>query len=88
MSMVGCGGGGNDSGSAAGESGLLAKVEDTTKQAVAGGTYQSFEPSDIQGMDPNGGSSARAQFVSYFSYPRLVKNKTSFSGARLEQDSL
>lgn len=86
LSMAGCGSDG-DGGSSGGEgeSSLLSKVEDTSSKAVPGGIYQSFEPSDIQGMDPNGGSSARAQFVSYFVYPRLVKNKTSYTGSRTEE---
>ena len=84
LSLAGCGGGDGDSTSGGGESGLLAKVEDTSKQAVAGGIYQSYEANDIQSMDPNGGSSARAQFVSYFVYPRLVKTKTSFTGTHTE----
>jgi ABC-type transport system substrate-binding protein len=84
LSLAGCGGGDDGGGSGEPESALLARVEDTSSKAVPGGTYQSFEPNDIQGMDPFGASSARAQFVSYFVYPRMVKTKTSFNGTRSE----
>jgi ABC-type transport system substrate-binding protein len=84
LSLAGCGGGDDGGGSGEPESALLARVEDTSSKAVSGGTYQSFEPNDIQGMDPFGASSARAQFVSYFVYPRMVKTKTSFNGTRSE----
>jgi peptide/nickel transport system substrate-binding protein len=85
--LVGCGGGGS-SGSSEGskqETSLLTKIEDTTSKAVAGGIFASYQDSDIQGFDPNGGSSARAQFIAYNSYLRLVKNKTSFNGVHTEE---
>jgi peptide/nickel transport system substrate-binding protein len=85
LALAGCGGGGGGSSSSGGESSLLAKVEDTTKSAVPGGTYESFEASDIQGFDPNGGSSARAQLISYNSYLRLLKTKTTFNGIRSQE---
>ncbi len=85
--LVGCGGGGNGNQASTGQtdSGLLTKVTDTSKQALPGGTFASFQDSDIQGFDPNGGSSARAQLVAYNSYLRLLKSKTSFTGSATEE---
>ncbi len=83
--LVGCGGGSDKSDGASGGSSLLTPIVDTTKQAVAGGTYQSFDVSDLQGFDPNGGASARAQAVATYAYLRLIKTKTSFDGVRREE---
>ncbi len=87
LAAAACGGDGDgeDSGASDGGSSLLAKPVDRTKDAVPGGIFQAWEPADIQGFDPNGGTSARAQLISYFCYLRMVKNKTTFNGVRTEE---
>jgi hypothetical protein len=49
LSLVGCGGGGDDGGEDA--SGLLGKAEDSTKNAAQGGTWPSSFAEDIVVMD-------------------------------------
>ena len=55
LALSGCGGDDDDSGSTSGpkdSSGLLSKVEDTTKEAKNGGTWINPLASDVLGMDP------------------------------------
>ncbi len=86
LAVAGCGPGGETVASSPEEAAsLLAKPVDRSKEAVAGGVFQSFESNDIQGFDPNGGSSARSQLVAAYCYLRLLKNKTSFTGTRTEE---
>jgi peptide/nickel transport system substrate-binding protein len=85
LALAGCGGGSSSSqGGSGASSSLLTDPVDTTKNAVPGGVFQSFESSDIQGFDPNGGTSARAQVIALYCYLRLLKNKTSFNGVHTE----
>src|SRR5215213_2097868 len=59
---------------------LLAATTDTSAQAVPGGTYQHFEPSEIQGFDPHRPGSARTQVIANYTYLRRLKKKTRFDG--------
>ncbi|MGH2602567.1 MAG: ABC transporter substrate-binding protein, partial [Dehalococcoidia bacterium] len=62
--------------------GLLAKPVDSTSQAQPGGVYQGFEINEIQGMDPHKSGSARTMTVAQYTYLRLFKGVTSFSGTQ------
>ncbi len=86
VAAISCSSGGSKGSSPTSTSGssLLSPIVDRSKDAVAGGTFQAYESDDIQGFDPDGGTSARAQLISYFCYLRLVKNTTTFTGVHSE----
>ncbi|MPZ49402.1 MAG: hypothetical protein GEU75_08925 [Dehalococcoidia bacterium] len=52
LSLIGCGGGGDDGGIEGDASGLLGKHEDRTKQAKAGGIWPDFMDEDVINLDP------------------------------------
>jgi peptide/nickel transport system substrate-binding protein len=47
---------------------------------VPGGIYQGYAEQDIEGMDPHAAGSVQTITVANFSYLRLLKKKTNFSG--------
>src|SRR5687768_8650039 len=51
LSLIGCGGS-DDNGVAGDTSGLLGRSDDTTRSAVAGGTWPSAYTEDVVNMDP------------------------------------
>src|SRR6266480_963941 len=75
LSLIGCGG--SDSGSKGSSSGLLGKVEDTTKEAKSGGTWPSSYAEDVINMDPiiNNASPTFPQLIPVYS--NLVKGGLS-----------
>jgi ABC-type transport system substrate-binding protein len=75
--LAACGGGDDKkaSGGAKDASGLLYKPVDTTKQAVQGGTFQSFYNRSPNTLDPLQGSGDQSFFFTNHSYQRLIMFK-------------
>jgi peptide/nickel transport system substrate-binding protein len=84
--LAACGGGDDDDGGSAPEdkSGLLTKIQDSTKQAKPGGTMTIAIGADLQSLDPNftTSGSANAPFV----YSRLFLYKPGTNPASAEGD--
>jgi peptide/nickel transport system substrate-binding protein len=73
--LAACGGGPSKSGtSSAGESSLLATKVDTTKQAVAGGTWQDLRTEDVVTFDPLTNDSTTSFSEMLMAYSLLVKH--------------
>ncbi len=79
LSMVGCGGNGSSSSSSSGgaqNTGLATKPADSTSSAKAGGTFKTYQVSDITTMDPIASTSFTAKlYLANYCYSRLVKFK-------------
>jgi ABC-type transport system substrate-binding protein len=76
LSLIGCGGG--DEGGVAGDaSGLLGRVEDTTKSAKPGGAWASSFAEDIVNMDPIVNNSSPTQTHLGYVYSSLLKSGLS-----------
>ncbi|HLF77406.1 MAG TPA: ABC transporter substrate-binding protein, partial [Dehalococcoidia bacterium] len=75
--LAACGGGDDEAGSGGPKdtSGLLHKPVDTTKQAVQGGTFQSFYNRSPNTLDPLQGSGDQSFFFTNHSYQRLIMFK-------------
>ena len=73
LSLVGCGGGGDEGGSDS--SGLITVPKDTTKDATRGGILKSYISSDTRHFDPLSGGSSQIFFHSMHTYSRLLRYK-------------
>jgi peptide/nickel transport system substrate-binding protein len=73
LSLIGCGGGGDEGGVAGDASGLLSRVEDTSKSAIQGGTWLDSFNIDIAGMDPGLNQTAATRGQTGPVYQNLLK---------------
>jgi ABC-type transport system substrate-binding protein len=73
--LVACGGSSNEA-SKSDASGLLAKPEDSTNRAKAGGTLKHFTSADVPSFDVTGATSNfTLSGIGHFTYPRMMKFK-------------
>jgi ABC-type transport system substrate-binding protein len=76
ISLIGCGSGdgGGSSSNTKDSSGLLGEKVDTTKQAVAGGTWPSYRDEDVISLNPLVNTQGAAQSELIWGYSMLVKH--------------
>ena len=75
LSLIGCGDGGDDSTGVKGDaSGLLSAKADSTKQAVAGGTWSSYRDEDLISTNPLSNPQGAAQSELGWAYGLLTKH--------------
>jgi hypothetical protein len=70
LSLIGCGGGNDES---PGASGLLTKADDSTKQAKPGGAWSLLSPTEPPNIDPMTSTDFAGNFPGFFVYSRLIK---------------
>ena len=71
MSLVGCGGSSNSSGT--GSSHLIGEASDTTSKAVPGGSWPSWKANDVTSLDPHSAADSMAMDEAAFVYSHLLK---------------
>jgi peptide/nickel transport system substrate-binding protein len=70
---ISCGGGDDDS---SGGEGLVAKLEDSTSRAKAGGVLKDYSPSDVTSFDALASSTSASNQVANRVYSRLLRQTT------------